>query len=198
VKKIPTVFRRNPEDPRHVTGEVHPECQWVLDGEGVATRKYDGTCVMRGGDGSWWARREVKAGKTPPPGYEPVEIDEFTGKTMGWEPAEQSSFWKFLHEAIPTIKRPERWAFPVDTYELIGPKINGNPENVPGHCLVRHHDAIRVTLPVKLDYETCKQTLLRLSRVGWEGIVWHHPDGRMAKLKGRDFASDKASDRGRP
>lgn len=22
---------------------------------------------------------------------------------------------------------------------------------------------------------------------GWEGIVWHHPDGRMAKLKARDF-----------
>ena len=21
----------------------------------------------------------------------------------------------------------------------------------------------------------------------WEGIVWHHPDGRMAKLKRRDF-----------
>ena len=21
----------------------------------------------------------------------------------------------------------------------------------------------------------------------WEGIVWHHPDGRMAKLKKRDF-----------
>ncbi len=22
---------------------------------------------------------------------------------------------------------------------------------------------------------------------GWEGIVWHHPDGRMAKLKARDL-----------
>jgi hypothetical protein len=22
---------------------------------------------------------------------------------------------------------------------------------------------------------------------GWEGIVWHHPDGRMAKLKVRDL-----------
>ena len=22
---------------------------------------------------------------------------------------------------------------------------------------------------------------------GWEGIVWHHPDGRMAKLKVRDY-----------
>ena len=22
---------------------------------------------------------------------------------------------------------------------------------------------------------------------GWEGTVWHHPDGRMAKLKVRDY-----------
>jgi hypothetical protein len=40
----------------------------VLDGEGVATRKYDGTCVMFDGDG-WWARREVKPGKTAPAGF---------------------------------------------------------------------------------------------------------------------------------
>jgi hypothetical protein len=24
---------------------------------------------------------------------------------------------------------------------------------------------------------------------GWEGVVWHHPDGRMAKLKARDLPS---------
>jgi hypothetical protein len=26
-----------------------------------------------------------------------------------------------------------------------------------------------------------------LDGLGHEGIVWHHPDGRMAKLKVRDF-----------
>jgi len=26
-----------------------------------------------------------------------------------------------------------------------------------------------------------------LEHAGWEGIVFHHPDGRMAKIKGRDF-----------
>jgi hypothetical protein len=25
---------------------------------------------------------------------------------------------------------------------------------------------------------------------GWEGVVWHHPDGRMAKLKARDLPSN--------
>lgn len=28
---------------------------------------------------------------------------------------------------------------------------------------------------------------LWLADEGVEGVVWHHPDGRMAKLKGRDF-----------
>ena len=28
---------------------------------------------------------------------------------------------------------------------------------------------------------------------GIEGIVWHHPDGRMAKLKGRDIEDTGAA-----
>ena len=47
----------------HVLPEITPGCEWVIAGEGVATRKYDGTCVMYDGD-EWWARREVKPGKT--------------------------------------------------------------------------------------------------------------------------------------
>ncbi len=43
MKKIPTLFIRDPENPRYVTEEVHPDCQWVTRGEGVPTRKYDGT-----------------------------------------------------------------------------------------------------------------------------------------------------------
>jgi hypothetical protein len=37
------------------------------------------------------------------------------------------------------------------------------------------------------DYEGLRIWLL--ARPQYEGIVWHHPDGRMAKLKRRDFAS---------
>jgi hypothetical protein len=91
VQKIPTVFRRDPDDMKHVLPEVNPGCEWVLAGEGVATRKYDGTCVMLDGQG-WWARREVKPGKAAPGGFVPIETDEATGKTVGWEPIAQSSF----------------------------------------------------------------------------------------------------------
>ena len=39
MKKIPTIYLRDPDDRAHVTDEVNAECQWVLDGEGVPTRK---------------------------------------------------------------------------------------------------------------------------------------------------------------
>ena len=65
MKKIPTVFARDPEtNLRYVKDEVTPGCEWVFAGEGVATRKYDGTCVMFDGDG-WWARRQRALGYQP-------------------------------------------------------------------------------------------------------------------------------------
>lgn len=195
MRKIPTVFVRNPEDRRYVTAEVNPECQWVLDGEGIATRKYDGTCFLRDEQG-WWARREVKPGKPTPPNYRAVETDENTGKTVGWEPAEQSSFVKFWREATYGKHAHEH-----GTYELCGPKINGNPEGYETHVLVRHDDAARVALPegFPVAYDALRPVLLAMGEAGIEGIVWHHPDGRMAKLKGRDFPTTPAeTDRSAP
>jgi hypothetical protein len=177
VEKIPTLFRRDPADMKRVLPEVNPACAWVLDGEGEPTRKYDGTCVMLDDDGRWWARREVKPGKRHPGNYVPVTTDPATGKTMGWEPIEQSAFAKFHAEAL----RP---GLEAGTYELIGPKLNGNPEGSERHDLVRHATAERFEAP--RDHDGLRAWLL--AHPEYEGIVWHHPDGRMAKLKRRDFA----------
>lgn len=186
MKKIPTLFVRDPDDMRRVLPEVHPDCQWVLDGEGVATRKYDGTCVSWH-DGDWWFRREVKPGKNPPDGWAQVALDETTGKRVGWEPARPTSgFIRLLREAIDNT-----FAFgdeiPEGTYELCGPKVNGNPEHFGEHRLIRHADAEVFNLPARLDFNTCRRAVLDLAEYGHEGIVWHHPDGRMAKLKACDF-----------
>lgn len=180
MQKIPTLFLRYPDDRAHVTREVNPECQWVIDGEGVATRKYDGTCVMFDGK-RWWARREVKPGKQAPPNFQPIVTDEATGKAMGWEPIEQSAFAKFHAEAL---SRPHGRQLPPGTYELIGPKINGNPEDVRWHLLLRHEDAWQWENAPR-DFDGLRNWLLTSPD---EGIVWHHPDGRMAKLKRKDFA----------
>jgi hypothetical protein len=182
MKKIPTLFLRDEQDRRYVTSEVNPECQWVLDGEGVATRKYDGTCVMLDEDGNWWARREVKPGKSAPPNFRPIETDGVTMKTVGWEPIDQSPFAKFHAEALAGEHAGGRW-FKPGTYELIGPKINGNPEGWPKHALLSHEHAQVITL----NGVDIASAVVALGQQGREGIVWHHPDGRMAKLKARDI-----------
>lgn len=190
MRKIPTLFLRNPDDMRHVTRDVHPDCQWVTDGEGVATRKYDGTCVMFDG-ADWWARREVKPGKTPPPHFRTIEHDETTGKTVGWEPIEQSSFAKYHTEALAYLvdTYPIRAPVADGTYELVGPRVNGNPERLEEHLLVRHgylaavdHHELKT---FQRDFDRARDWLLAHDQ--WEGVVWHHPDGRMAKLKRKDF-----------
>ncbi|SEM35058.1 hypothetical protein [Streptacidiphilus jiangxiensis] len=183
MKKIPTLFKRDPDDHARVLTEVNPACQWVLDGEGVPTRKYDGTCVMLDEQGEWWARREIKPGKTPPPNYAPVTVDEVTGKTMGWEPIGQSAFAKFHAEALA---EPSPGGWKPGTYELVGPKINGNPERERSHRLIAHADAQRLASP-ELSFEGIRAAVLTYGGLGAEGIVWHHEDGRMAKIKARDF-----------
>lgn len=177
MKKIPTVFLRN-WDTHKVTDEVTPGCEWVLAGEGIPTRKWDGTCV-RMLDGAMWKRREVKAGKEIPPYMSVTDYDEQTGKTFGWVLADRedpNDKWIYMaHDHT----RP----FTNGTYEAIGPKINGNHDRTEFHELRKHGD---IPIPGWNDrsYELMKKTLLRLS---WEGVVFHHPDGRMAKLKGKDF-----------
>jgi hypothetical protein len=189
VKKIPTLFLRDPDDMRHVTRDVHPDCQWVIDGEGVATRKYDGTCVMFDGE-RWLARREVKPGKAAPTGYRPVETDAATGKTVGWEPIEQSAYAKVFARMMSPSSTPfmDRDDLDAGTYELIGPKINGNPEGVKHHELRKHAEAERLDAP--RDYDGLAAFLAAFPG---EGIVWHHSDGRMAKLKRRDFPGQVAA-----
>ncbi|WP_438295804.1 RNA ligase 1 family protein [Streptomyces sp. HUAS TT7] len=188
MQKIPTLFVRDPEDRRYVLDLVTPGCEWVAAGEGVATRKYDGTCVMFDG-AAWWARREVKPGKTPPSGFRAVSTDGVTGRTVGWEPVGQSSFAKFHSEALANIDRlvGSSESFSPGTYELIGPKINGNPEGKPGHWLVAHAEADVISLPGRT-FEELRATVLKLAELDRvEGLVFHHPDGRMAKIKARDF-----------
>lgn len=180
MKKIPTLFVRDSQDRAHVLPEVTPGCEWVLDGEGIATIKYDGTCTMFDGE-NWWARREVKPGKTPPPNWREVDSDEVTGKRVGWEPIEQSSYAKVFASAFkPSAVHAGQ------TYELVGPKVNGNPHNFTEHTLLAH-GADRETMAPR-DFAGLREWMAIMRDANIEGVVWHHPDGRRAKLKIRDFA----------
>lgn len=183
MNKIPTLFERDWEGDRsRVTDQVAPGCEWVIAGEGRALRKYDGTCCMFDGT-HWWARREVKDGKPTPPGFVSSGHDHITLKNVGWEPIEQSSFAKFAREALD---RPKEGGFTPGTYELCGPKVQGNPEGFNEHVLVEHASAQVLELPVEL--RTFDRLRSFLEGAGIEGIVFHHEDGRrLAKIKTRDF-----------
>lgn len=182
MEKIPTCLERDWEGDRsRVLNQITPGCEWVFAGEGVATRKVDGTCVMYDGT-IWWARREVKDDREPPANFAPISSDLTTGKTIGWEPIDQSPFAKFWNEAIGSGYEGNLGPWDTGTYELLGPKIQKNPEGLSNHELWRHADAEQA--PVNRTYEGMKAFL---EKRGWEGIVFHHPDGRMAKIKGRDF-----------
>jgi hypothetical protein len=72
--------------------------------------------------------------------------------------------------------------FPNGSYELIGPKVQGGVEEVDRHQLVAH--GLQVLRDVPRDFEGLR---VFLDGGGIEGIVWHHEDGRMAKIKAKDF-----------
>lgn len=182
MKKIISLFQRNYDGDRLVRDEVVPGAEWVLAGEGVATRKFDGTCCMFR-DGKLYKRYEVKPGKQPPADFEPAnEVDEITGKQQGWRPVGDGPDDQYHREAwgCMTIEDVKD-----GTYELIGPKIQGNPEHSGIHRLVphgqEHCDAPRT-------FEALKEWL---PRSGYEGIVWWHPDGRMVKIKCKDFGLER-------
>lgn len=176
MEKIPTIFKRDNVNLRLVTKEENPVCQWVFNGEWIATRKYDGTCVKIE-DGKYFKRREVKAGKRLPDGFIIVDCDDITGKRVGWIQVDESDPENKWHMRALTDDLED------GTYELLGPRINGNPENKDIHCLQRHtaadvyHDAPRTFEGI---HEWFKGKDI-------EGLVFHHPNGSMAKIKKRDF-----------
>ena len=103
---------------------------------------------------------------------------------------DESGFRGFINEALkPYI------TFTPGTYELCGPKINGNPEKLDEHKLFKHEKAEVFLLfgrPQTYDYDRLREMVLFVNQErGWEGIVWHHADGRMAKLKAKDFGYGK-------
>jgi hypothetical protein len=181
VKKIPSLFQRNYDGDRQVRDEVVPGSEWVLAGEGVATRKWDGTsCMVR--DGQLYKRYDAKAGKTPPAGWEPCEEapDEHTGHWPGWLPVGDGPDDRWHREALAEFDGvvPDGDG----TYELCGPKVQGNPEHLDCHRLIPHGDYGLLDAPRTFD-----AIRAYLGEAPIEGIVWYHPDGRMVKIKRRDF-----------
>lgn len=204
MRKIPTIYVRDWEGTlgppaRFVLDEEHPDCDWVFAGEGVATRKLDGTCCLVR-DHVLYRRHEVKVDKrtgelrSTPENFEELETDEATGAKVGWVPVGDGPEDKHHRRAFEELSKLVGWTagganVRDGTFELVGPSINGNPELYETNRLIRHDDP---SLKLDTAVPTAHSTL-----GGWlgdydiEGIVWQHPDGRMAKIKGRDFGIER-------
>lgn len=178
MKKIPCVFQRNFSDKLRpiLLREVTPGCEWVLAGEGIATRKWDGTAVLIR-DGKLYARYDCKKGKTPPPGAIPCEADAdpVTGHWPHWVEAIGPSYIYIRDAAIDASMRDD------GTYEAVGPKINGNAHGLARHMLVRHGGD---WIHPPLDFDGLRSFL---AEHAYEGIVFHNAAGRMAKIRRDDF-----------
>ena len=67
----------------------------------------------------------------------------------------------------------------------MGPKVNGNPYNLERHELWEHGSVeFEVT---DFTFEGLKK-LFAEKLVNEEGLVFHHPDGRMLKLRNKDYS----------
>lgn len=129
MKKIPSLFLR--DDQGNLTDEYHPKAAWVVGGEGVATRKWDGTAVAVIG-GKLHARYDCKSGKQPPAGFVPCQDpDPITGHWPGWVLADRPGD-KWIREAAGDSQWQD------GTYEACGPKIGANAEGLTEHTLIRH------------------------------------------------------------
>lgn len=186
MKKISTLFKKDPNDLGRVINEINPENAWVFTDDGVkATRKWDGTaCAVI--DGQLYKRYDVKKGKQVPPFAIPCqEPDHITGHWPHWilcqhdNPAD-----KFHFEGFNYYKE-FNGEIPDGTYELVGVKVQGNPEHIEsGHRLLLHGSHVLQGLVHPIDFQNLK-TYLEV--VDIEGIVFHHPDGRMCKLRKSDY-----------
>ncbi len=169
MKKICSLFARDPNNPRILTNTFHPDAAWVVAGEGVATRKWDGTAVLVRG-GRLFARYDVKRGKIAPAGFEPAQDpDPNTGHHPGWLPAERPED-KWIRAAAESHKVVGQ--LDDGTYEACGPKINGNPEGLSEHRLIRHGRDMINAVPRD------KVSLVEFFRAhNIEGIVWWLREG---------------------
>ncbi len=185
MKKMTTLFRVDYHakgTPGVIHNEVRPENEWVFtETENVTiTRKWDGqaTGVF---DGVLYRRYDAKKGKLAPEGAIPCDVpDPISGHHPHWvqvSPTEAND--KFLWEAW----LEEKDEMVEGTYEFCGVKVGTNAEEIAeGNTFIKHGcETYNID---DLSFETIRDFL---EKYPIEGLVFHHEDGRMCKIRKSDF-----------
>ena len=180
MRKIPTLFKREFCD--HKVVKVMPEVtdgmEWVLEGDGLATIKVDGSCCAII-NGELYRRYDAKKGKKPPEGAIPCcDPDPITGHHPHWvkceedNPADKWFFYAYRNTLQP---------IPDGTYEATGRHFNGNPYGFHDDTLIRHGvDKVEV----ERTFEGIKKWLEEHAE---EGIVFWKDGEPQCKIKRSDF-----------
>jgi hypothetical protein len=183
MEKIPTLFER--DDHFQVVDRPRPECAWVFNGEGSPTEKLDGTNVRLTVRHGQLVRVEKRRN--------PSKAQKQQGIADGWyvDTDESSADDKWIMVAAGNTDVSE-WPDGEHPCEALGPRIQGNPLALQEHRCVPFNLHVPALPDAPRSYTELREYLAALeSRFApghlAEGIVFHHPDGRRAKIKRKDF-----------
>ena len=185
LKKIPTLFIREFKDHEviNITPEVTKGMGWVLNGEGIATVKYDGACCAII-NGELYKRYDAKKGKKAPDGAIPCcEPDPVTGHHPHWLKCDRNNpadkwFWEAYDYTTEHYEQSD------GTYEAIGKHFQGNPYNLDGDMLMPHGKAV---IPEKDIFRCFGGIKKYLAEHYIEGIVFWKDGEPQCKIKRTDF-----------
>ena len=160
MRKIPSLFKREFKNHNVVNclNEVTGNCKWVLNGQGFATEKLDGTCCLIK-DNQIYRRYDAKPERKPPKGAIPCQKhpDKETGHFPHWVLcSENNKNDKYHIEAFNRLKENTDTPILEGTYELIGKHFQSNPYNLDTDVLELH--GLRI-LDVPRTYEGIKKYL---------------------------------------
>lgn len=185
MQKIPTLFKRvfNGRKIVNILPEVTEGMEWVLNNEGIATVKWDGSCCAVF-DNIFYKRYDAKKGKIPPVNAIPCcEPDLVTGHWPHWVPVDfNSSSDKWFIKALYNTYGNILTNVTDGTYEAVGPHFQGNPYNLKEDTLVPHGTFI--CYPLKRTFEGIKDYLYKHK---YEGIVFWKDNKPQCKIKRTDF-----------
>lgn len=179
MKKIPTLFKRIYENHKvvDITPDVTEGMEWVLEGKGVATVKYDGSCCAII-NGEFYKRYDAKKGRKAPEGAIPCcEPDPITGHHPHWVKVDENNpadKW-FLNAYKNTPEIAD------STYEAVGVHFQGNPYGLCDDILEKH--GVK-KIDVERSFEGIKQ-YLKNNYI--EGIVFWKDGEPKCKIKRSDF-----------
>lgn len=181
MKKISTLYQKDPTNLGRIIDEINPENVWALNA--IATRKFDGTsCAIINGE--LYKRYDAKMNtdgmykRQIPENAIPCQAADLkSGHHPHWikcdrtDKADQYHFQGFDNLA----------SLEDGTYELCGTKVQGNPEKIAGHRLIKHGSEILTVAD-----RSFKGLFKFLSENDIEGIVFHQ-DEKMCKIRKSDF-----------